>query len=79
MQDSDEQLEILRSIDLKLSALLAVTTNQYLRSSPDLADPRPRSIDQILNDAGLASREIGKLLGKTRQAVEAKLGKPAGS
>ena len=74
---AQQSLEVLRSIERKLTALLAITTDQHLRSSQELADPRPRTIDQLLSDAGLSSHEVGKLLGKSRQAVEQRLKRPA--
>jgi hypothetical protein len=60
---------ILRSIDAKLSALLAIVTDQHLRET-GIAKPRPRSIDRLLTDAGLTPQQIGKLLGKTDRAVQ---------
>lgn len=59
---------ILRSIDAKLSALVAIATDQYLRET-GVAKPRPRSIDRLLTDAGLTPQQVGKLLGKTDRAV----------
>lgn len=59
---------ILQSIDAKLSALLAILTDQHLRET-GVAKPRPRSIDRLLTDAGLTPQQIGKLLGKTDRAV----------
>lgn len=75
-----EQTEVLQRIDVKLGALLAIAVEDLLRRTPELASPRPRSIDQLLNDAGLNQAEIGKLLGKTPQAVSQQLaGKKAKS
>lgn len=59
---------LLRNIDSKLNALLAILTDQYLRDT-GVAKPRPRSIDRLLTDAGMTPKEIGKLLGKTDRAV----------
>lgn len=62
----------LQRIDAKLSALLAITVDRYLRDT-EIARPKPRSIDKLLSDAGLASGDIAKLLGKTERAVNLKL------
>ncbi|WP_427894057.1 hypothetical protein ACQHIV_13055 [Kribbella sp. GL6] len=66
---SDELTDRLDRIDRVLSSLLAITVDQYLRTTPDLAKPRPRTIDRMLADAGLRHQEIAAVLGKTRQAV----------
>ena len=66
---NDELLLLLRGIDRKLSALLAVSVDQSLRSSEGLAKPRPRTIDRLLSDAGLLGTEIARTLGKSPQAV----------
>jgi hypothetical protein len=58
---------VLQSIDSKLSALLALTIDQYLREIG--AKRKTRSIDRLLSDAGLTSTQIGPLLGKTGRAV----------
>ncbi len=60
--------EILRKIDSKLGALLAIMLDQYLRET-GVARLKPRSIDRLLTDAGLTPKEIGGLLGKTDRAV----------
>ncbi len=57
------------AIHRKLNALLAVTVQRLLIEDPSLAAPRPRTIDQLLSDAGLRQAEIADLLGKTPQAV----------
>jgi hypothetical protein len=59
---------VLNRIDAKLSALLAIVLDQYLRET-GVARPKARSIDQLLTDAGLSAKEIGALLGKTDRAV----------
>ena len=66
---------LLEAIDRKLAALLALATHRLLLEDPELANPRPRSIDQILNDVGLSQGEIANLLGKTPQAVSYMLAK----
>lgn len=65
----DEIAQILKAMDTKLSALVAIHTQRLLAEAPDLAKPRPRSIDKLLHDAGLSQQEIADVLGKTRQAV----------
>lgn len=59
----------LEGIERKISALLAIAVDDHLRASPDLANPRPRSIDKLLLDAGLRQTEIASTLGKSPQAV----------
>ena len=61
--------QLLRAIDTKLGALVAIHTHRLLVEDADLAKPRPRSIDRLLSDVGLSQSEIGRILGKTRQAV----------
>lgn len=68
MADSD-WLAYLRAIDTKLSALVAIHTHRLLIDDPDLAKPRPRSIDKMLYDVGLKQADIARVLGKTPQAV----------
>lgn len=68
MSDSD-QMELLQAIDTKLRALIAIHTHKLLTEDPDLASPRPRSIDKMLHDIGLNQAEIAEILGKSRQAV----------
>jgi hypothetical protein len=68
-----ETLDVLRSIDSKLSVLLAMAIDGHLRSNPELGSSRHPSLDSLLSEAGLSSRQIGLLLGKTRQAVEQKI------
>ena len=68
-----EQTDLLQKIDTKLAALLAIAVEDLLRQTPDLADPRPRSIDRMLADVGLTGVEIAALLGKTPQAVSNQL------
>lgn len=70
-----ESLAILRSIDARLSALLAISVEDLLRRTPELANPRPRSIDRLLTDAGLDQAQVATLLGKSPQAVSQQLAK----
>lgn len=65
---------MLERIDKRLAAILAILLDQHLRST-DLAKPRPRSIDRLLTDVGLSGVEIGRLLGKSPQAVSQALAK----
>jgi hypothetical protein len=69
MANSDNQLS---QIDAKLTALLALFVDGYVRQT-GLAKPKERSIDRILSDAGLSARQIGGLLGKTERAVHKQL------
>lgn len=68
---SDDQL--LKSLDAKLSALLALLADIHLRNYGTVRQQRQRSLDRILTDAGLSAREIAKLLGKTERAVHLSL------
>jgi hypothetical protein len=62
----------LAEIDSKLSALLALILDSYLRQT-GIAKPKDRSVDRILADAGLSARTIARLLGKTERAVHLQL------
>lgn len=73
--DESQCTQLLRAIDAKLGALVAIHTHRLLMEDPDLAKPRPRSIDRLLHDAGLSQAAIGKMLGKTPQAVSQALKK----
>jgi hypothetical protein len=64
--------EILERIDAKLGALLALTLDSYLRQT-GVAQPKPRSVDRLLADAGLSTQVIAKMLGKTDRAVQLQL------
>lgn len=78
----DDDAAVLNAIDAKLTAILTLMVDQYLRET-ELAKPRPRTIDRMLDDAGLTPVQIGRILGKSRQAVsqvlarDAKPAKPA--
>lgn len=59
--------EMLRS-EKMLAALLAISVDNYIRET-GIARPKPRSIDRLLNDAGLPASDIASILGKTERAV----------
>jgi hypothetical protein len=68
--------DLMRSIDAKLSALLTLVLDGYLRQT-GLARPKERSIDKMLSDVGLSAATIATLLGKTERAVHLQLaGRP---
>jgi hypothetical protein len=69
MTTSDDRLT---QIDSKLTALLALYVDNYLRQT-GIAKPKDRSIDRILADAGLSAKAIAGLLGKTERAVHLQL------
>jgi hypothetical protein len=64
--------EILQRIDAKLGAILTLILDSYLRQT-GLAQPKPRSVDRLLADAGLNAATIAKMLGKTDRAVHLQL------
>ena len=61
-------VDALKRIETKLAALLAIVVDGHLRDT-DIAKPRPRTIDKMLVDVGLAQTEVARLLGKSPQAV----------
>jgi SOS response regulatory protein OraA/RecX len=63
---------VLRSIDAKLGAILALLLDGYLRQT-GLARPKERTIDELLAAAGVSTAEIARLLGKTDRAVRLQL------
>jgi hypothetical protein len=65
---ADEALEVLRSIDQKLSAVVALLADERQRET-EPGRQRQRNIDQMLTDQGLSGAQVGRLLGKSRQAV----------
>ena len=71
----ERDTDLLEAIDRKLGALVAITLDETLRNHPEIAKPRPRTLDRMLADVGLGAKEIGALLGKTEQAVYLQLGK----
>ena len=64
--------DLMRSIDAKLSALLTLVLDGYLRQT-GVARPKERSIDTMLSDVGLPAATIATLLGKTERAVHLQL------
>ncbi len=64
--------DILQRIDAKLGALLVLILDSYLRET-GIAQPKPRSVDRLLADAGLNTATIAKMLGKTERAVQLQL------
>lgn len=60
--------ELLRGIDQKLRALLALQVHQQLADKSG-SSKKPRSLDVVLADAGLSAKEIATILGKTDRAV----------
>lgn len=70
-----ETTAILKSIEAKMSALLAITVHQALVDDPDLPNPRPRSIDKLLLNAGLTHTQIASQLGKSVSAVSQMIAK----
>jgi len=64
--------DLLRSVDAKLSAILALTLDGYLRET-GVARPKQRSVDKMLSDVGLSAQQIAALLGKTDRAVHLQL------
>jgi hypothetical protein len=64
--------ELLASIDAKVSGLLVLALDSYIRET-GIARPKERSIDKMLADVGLPTPTIAKLLGKTDRAVNKQL------
>ena len=77
--EESKDTQLLRAIDIKLGALVAIQSHRLLSDDPNLAKPRSRSIDKMLFDVGMRQSEIGQLLGKTRQAVGQSLKKQEGN
>lgn len=61
--------DLLRAIDAKVSALLALVLDAYLRQT-GAARRKERSVDVMLFDVGVPIATISKLLGKTERAVQ---------
>jgi hypothetical protein len=64
---SEPEVELLESIDSKLSAILALMVDAHLRETN--SRHRDRTPDELLSAAGLSSAQIAGLLGKTPRAV----------
>jgi hypothetical protein len=64
--------DVLERIDAKLGAILVLILDSYLRET-GIAQPKPRSADRLLADAGLNTATIAKMLGKTERAVQLQL------
>jgi hypothetical protein len=62
---SERSEQLLESIDHKLGALLALSLNERLDEKR-----QAKSLDQLLDRAGLGSAEIAGYLSKTRRAVQ---------
>jgi hypothetical protein len=60
--------DLLRSIDTKVTALLTLVLDAYLRQT-GVARPKERSVDTMLFDVGVPASTIASLLGKTDRAV----------
>jgi DNA-directed RNA polymerase specialized sigma24 family protein len=63
---------LVRSIDAKLGAVLALMLDAHLRQT-EIARPKERTIDELLAAAGVPTQEIARLLGKTDRAVRKQL------
>jgi hypothetical protein len=72
----DPMADALARIDTKLSAMLALLVDSHLRAT-EVAKVRPRSMERLLTDAGLSGVEVGRLLGKSKQAVSQALARDA--
>jgi hypothetical protein len=59
---------LLQSIDTKLRALLALTVDAWITGG-DSPRRNRRPLDVILSNAGLSTKEIANLMGKTDRSV----------
>ena len=64
---ADDVVVLLRAIDAKLRAQLALSVEQQKGSADTKKASRP--MDRLLADAGIPTREIAYILGKTDRAV----------
>lgn len=69
MSSESAELQVLRSIEAKLGALLAITLDDYVRTH-EVQGARSKRIEQLLSDAGLSTSQIATSLGKTQRAVQ---------
>ena len=67
-EDASES-QVLRSIDVTLSALLAVVLDDYVKSHA-VTGAKEKSIERMLTDAGLGTAEVATFLNKTQRAVQ---------
>lgn len=74
MVDNDV-LDVVKSIDQKLNALLAVEVARLQAEDPSLTESRHPSVESILAAAGMTQTAIAQLLGKSVQAVSQRLAK----
>jgi hypothetical protein len=66
---SNSEPDFLRSIDTKLSALLAIALDDYVRVH-EVTGARQRPLEVMLHSAGLSTTEVADLLGKGQRAVQ---------
>ena len=65
----DDARSTLQSIETTLRALVGLVAYRLQTEDEALPGPRKRTIDRLLYDAGLTQAEVGRILGKTPQAV----------
>ncbi len=68
MQTDASTIELLGSIDRKLSAVVALVAYRVMEAG-DLPNPSYPSLDFLLSESGLSNSEIGQALGKTSAAA----------
>jgi DNA-binding CsgD family transcriptional regulator len=62
----NDQVELLKSIDAKLTGILALLARQ-------LPDDSIKGLEALLRQAGLTTKEIAGILGKSQRAVQVAL------
>ena len=62
-------MDDLSKIEARLNALVILEVERHLRET-EAAKPRRRPIDRLLADAGLTTKDISSILGKTERAVQ---------
>jgi hypothetical protein len=62
----NDQVELLKSIDAKLTGTLALLARQ-------LADDSTKGLEVLLRQTGLTTKEIAGILGKSQRAVQVAL------
>lgn len=65
MNEQQSTVELLISLDAKLSAVIALLTHLVMRSDDSLPEPPYAAVSVLLADAGLSNAEVGKALGKS--------------